>query len=326
MIIDRLIDKINEKQSPIVIGLDTTIDVIPESFKNIFRKNLPVDTIETITEIIFQYNAAILNYIEPFISIIKINPSCYELYSHYGIVCLEKTIFYAQQLGLLVIVDSKKNDVGHTAELYAKAAFSPIPLLEGNGVRFGPDFITVNPYLGSDGIDPFVKEAEKQDKGIFVLCRTSNPSANQYQKSRVFNECGIINDDYLYEKIAKDMSGHKLNPKSGYSVIGLVVGINHVKSLKKVRQKAKRNYFLCPGYGDQGGLMVDAMYAFNNDGYGALIHSSRSVIAAHQNEKYIEQFPDEETRYILAAKQEVKNMRENILIELLKANKSPSNW
>lgn len=325
MIIDKLISQINEKQSPIVVGLDTTLDMIPNDIKQQYKETLG-DTIEAAVESIWQYNINILNKIHKYVSVIKINPSCYELYGFPGLGILEMTIFYAKKLNLLVILDSKKNDISHTADLYAKAAFGKIPLIGKDITRkCSPDFITINPYLGKDGIDPFIKEAKLNDKGVFILCRTSNPSADQYQKSKVFNECASIRDDYLYEKIAKDINNHELNPKTGYSFIGAVVAANDVKILKKIRQKAKHNYFLVPGYGTQGYVMDDIIYAFNNDGYGALVHSSRSILTAYKNDKYNKIFLENDA-YIKAAAQEVKNMRENILKSLIKANKLPNNW
>jgi orotidine-5'-phosphate decarboxylase len=326
MIIHRLINAINEKQSPIVIGLDTTVDMIPDYIKQ-WAINKFGNVVTATVNSIYAFNTKILLAIKDYVSIIKINPACYELYGYQGYKILNQLVEFARDLGLFVIIDSKKNDVNHTAELYAQAAFSgEVPLII-NGDKsplplrqYKPDFITINPYLGSDGINPFVEEANKNDKGIFILCRTSNISSHEYQG-------GAFHNDSVSHKVANVISGFGQQlPKDTYSSIGAVIGGTiYSPEMSILRSIMKNNYFLVPGYGNQNASMTTIAESFNNDGYGALIHASRSILMAHKLEKYKNEFAKEEL-YVQATMRAVQDMRTNVLSLLNDANKLPSNW
>lgn len=318
LLIDRLINRINDTACPIVVGLDPIISGIPSSISDEMKSKFGNNR-KAAAEAIYKFNALLLESIASLIPAVKLQMACYELYGSYGIEIFEKTVSRAKEFGLIVIDDSKRNDIGSTAALYALAHLGKTPLIEGDEEdfeRYKGDFLTINPLLGSDNIKPFLEECKKSDKGVFILTRTSNPSSREYQEA-------LIGEVPLYEKIAEDINTVAIEQmgESGFSAIGAVVGATWPAEAARLRKIMPHSYFLVPGYGAQGAKADDVVTSFNNDGYGALINSSRGIIFAYSQDKYKDQktFTD-------AAKQAVVDMRDALLRALKKSDKLPANW
>ncbi|MDH5559860.1 MAG: orotidine-5'-phosphate decarboxylase [Deltaproteobacteria bacterium] len=318
-IIDHLIQQINEKTCPVVVGLDPVIGKIPEHIKDEYLERLGNNQLGA-TEALLRFNLDILEAIHTVIPAVKLQSACYELYGALGAQVFEQTVQQAQKLGLTVIDDSKRSDIGHSAELYAQGHLGDIPLIEGFEKQKKADFMTVNPLLGSDSIKPFVKQCQTSDKGIFILARTSNPSSEEYQLAKIGNQP-------LFQKIAQDIHQFSLElmGENDFSSIGAVVGAKWPKELKQLRNIIPHAYFLVPGYGAQGATSQDVVNGFNEKGYGALINSSRAITFAYRDETYSKQFKDP-LEFAQASKKAVLDMREALLNALSKAGKLPLNW
>lgn len=279
---DKLHQKIQET-SPICVGLDPRFDQIPEHIK----KDAP-----TPGAAFFEFNKGIIDAVHDVVPIIKPQIAFYEMFGLDGLAALSRTMQYAKEKGLLVLLDAKRNDIGSTAEAYANA------YLDTAG-DFEADAITITPYLGYDGIKPFVELCAKNNKGIFILVRTSNPSAGDLQDRKV-DETGQT----IYELMGQlvDSWGQDLIGDSGYSSIGAVVGATYPQQAEKLRELMPKSYFLVPGYGAQGGGAEDVKPCFNSDANGAIINSSRGIIFAYKNnEEYSpEQYAEASRAAVLA--------------------------
>ncbi len=319
LIIDRLIEQIDNKTSPIVVGLDPLIQQIPDFIKQQALKDFG-NNLQGVAEAFFLFNKGLLEEIHTLVPAVKLQMACYELYGSWGIEVFHRTVELARQFGLIVIDDSKRNDIGSTAKLYAMNHLGNAPLIEGEDKTEKADFLTINPYLGSDTIDPFIEVCKQCDKGLFILARTSNPSAGEYQEA-------IVNKTPLYQKIAEDIQTISLGFEASrnFSPIGAVVGATWPEETEKLRKIMPNVYFLMPGYGAQGATSDQVVTAFNEKGYGAIINSSRGIIFAYQSSKYQSQFPSQE-KYAQASAQAVKNMRDDLLRSLSQAGKLPENW
>ena len=263
MIIDKLIDKIIKTNAPICVGLDTHIGMIPNNFiGNIDRNNL-----EQSAEIIFEYNKILIDRLKSIIPSIKIQNAYYEKYGLAGINAYLKTIEYAHDAGLIVIADVKRGDIGSTCTAYAEAHLR-------NNV-FNADFMTVNPYFGTDGMQPFLDECESYDKGLFVLVKTSNPSSQELQ------DLMTQNGEKIYEKCADLVIkwGGK-SGKYGYNSTGAVVGATHRNEGISLRKRMKNTFLLIPGYGAHGAGAEDIAGMFDDNGIGGIVNSSRGIIGA----------------------------------------------
>ncbi|MCP4296023.1 MAG: orotidine-5'-phosphate decarboxylase [Proteobacteria bacterium] len=318
LLIDRLIDRINATVCPIVVGLDPLVSEIPSAILKEMRMNYG-NTRQAVAESFYKFNQLLLESIAGLIPAVKLQMACYELYGSYGIEAFEKTVRKAKELGLIVIDDSKRNDIGSTAALYAMGHLGKTPLIEGEEQDFGQckgDFLTINPLLGSDNNVPFLEECKKSDKGLFILARTSNPSCREYQEA-------LIGKVPLYQKIAEDIHKVALKQvgKSGFSAIGAVVGATWPDEAKILRKIMPCSYFLVPGYGAQGAKAEDVIASFTHDGYGGLINSSRGIIFAYKHDKYadLDSFTE-------ASRQAVIEMRDLLLDALRLSGKLPSNW
>lgn len=264
-ITDQLIEKIKKTGNPTVAGLDTRLEYLPESMRK------TVKTGEDIAKALIEYNCGLIDALRDIVPAVKIQSAYYEMYAHYGIYAMYTIAAYAIKNGLTVMADVKRNDIGATAEAYAAAYLGAT----------GYDYITVNPYPGSDGILPFVEKCAENDKGIFVLARMSNPSAAQLQNL-------ITDGEPLYIRVGKLIKewGSSLIGKHGYSAVGAVVGATNPKEAQELREKLDTVFFLVPGYGAQGGKGATAAAAFDANGSGAIVNNSRGIIAAHMTEKY----------------------------------------
>ena len=276
MSIDALVSKIKEKQNPSVAGLDPKIDYVPDFIKEKAYKNYGKN-LKGVCEAIWEYNKGLIDALYDVVPAVKPQSAFYEMYGLAGEEVLSRTIDYAKQKGLYVILDVKRNDIGSTAEAYSAAYLGKV---QADGEEFDAtpvDCVTVNPYLGSDGIMPFVNDCKKYDKSIFVLVKTSNPSSGELQDL-------VLDGEHIYEKTAQLVNkwGAETEGKSGYSAVGAVVGATYPQQAKILREIMPKAYFLVPGYGAQGGGAKDVVNCFNSDGLGAIVNSSRGIICAYK--------------------------------------------
>jgi orotidine-5'-phosphate decarboxylase len=266
---DVLIDEGKKKNSVLVVGLDPDIKFFPD----FLIKNVDFSSNESIADAIYEFNKIIIDAVANHVIAVKPQLAYYEVYGSYGLRALEKTISYARSKALIVINDAKRGDIGSTSTAYAHAFL-------GNGTIAG-DMVTVNPYLGSDGYLPFIEMAKENDKGVFLLLKTSNPSSYEIQDLK------LENGELLYLKMAEEIEKLALETSgiNGYSFIGAVVGATYPEETKKIRRTLPHSLFLVPGFGMQGGKAEDLGVFFDGNGNGALISSSRSIIYSYMNEK-----------------------------------------
>lgn len=306
MFIDNLIDKIKEKNNPSVFGLDPKLEYIPKKITdNAF--SLYGKSLEGAAKAILEFNKRLIDGVYDIIPAVKPQVAYYEMYGSNGIKALEETIRYAKSKGLIVIADGKRNDIGSTAEAYSSAFLGRTELGENSLVAaFDADALTVNPYLGFDGIRPFIEDCRRYDKGIFILVKTSNKSSGQLQ-DLLTQQCKS-----LYEVVAEYVEkwGESLVGKYGYSSVGAVVGATYPNQAKILRSIMKHAYILVPGYGAQGGTAKDAAHAFGKDGLGAIVNASRSIMCAYKSDLWREAYGEEE--FEKAARAEALRMRDEI--------------
>ncbi|MCD8221008.1 MAG: orotidine-5'-phosphate decarboxylase [Clostridiales bacterium] len=277
--IQKLIQKIQETKAPICVGLDPMLNYIPEQILTRSYKELG-ETLEGAADAVWNFNKEIIDHTWDLIPAVKPQIAMYEQFGIEGLKIYEKTVRYCQEKGLVVIGDAKRGDIGSTSAAYAVAHLGKVQV-GGNVFRaFDTDFVTVNPYLGTDGVKPFVDVCKKEDKGIFVLVKTSNPSSGEFQDRQ-------IDGKPLYEHVADKVVEWGSDCKDGrYSNVGAVVGATYPEMSAALRRQMPDTYFLVPGYGAQGGTAKDLKACFNEDGLGAVVNSSRGIIAAYRQEKY----------------------------------------
>lgn len=270
----RLIEKIAQMQNPSVVGLDSLLDYIPQHIKD-EKFEAYGDSFDAAAQAILEYNKAIIDEICDIVPAIKPQAAYYEMYSWQGMWALCETIKYAQEKGMIVITDGKRNDIGSTMQAYAKAHLGTSTVNGKELAAFGSDMLTVNGYLGSDGVEPLLPICDEKDKGIFVLVKTSNPSSGELQDQK-------IGDKSIYETMGAmcEQWGAKTHTSYGYSRVGAVVGATYPEQLAEMRQKMPHTFFLVPGYGAQGGGANDVAGAFDKNGLGAVVNSSRAILTA----------------------------------------------
>lgn len=270
----RLIEKIAQMQNPSVVGLDSLLDYIPQHIKEEKFQQYG-DTFDAAAQAILEYNKAIIDEICDIVPAIKPQAAYYELYSWQGMWALCETVKYAQEKGMIVIMDGKRNDIGSTMQAYAKAHLGTSEVNGKQLSAFGSDMLTVNGYLGSDGVNPLLTICNEQDKGIFVLVKTSNPSSGELQDQK-------IGDKSIYETMGAmcEQWGSQTENNYGYSRVGAVVGATYPEQLSEMRKKMPHTFFLVPGYGAQGGGAKDVAGAFDENGLGAIVNSSRAILTA----------------------------------------------
>ncbi len=291
---DRLFDAVKGRKTSLIVGLDPVYSRLPSAIRSHREMNDEFDA-DAAVDAIFDFCTQVMRIIAPMVPAVKINIAFFEKYLWEGIETYYALISEADDLGLEVIGDVKRGDIGHTAELYA-AAHLENPELAGLEDTLAPDAITINGYIGTDGIEPFAEMATKQGKGLFVLVRTSNPSAAEIQ------DFADTNGQAMYEKLA-EVVGRVANESgrigdSGYSNVGMVVGGTSPDVTTVLRQKYDNIWFLVPGYGSQGASAADCVRFCKPDGSGALINASRSIIYAYEKPKYKDQFGDDWKRCI----------------------------
>lgn len=277
LFIDKLIERIIELKAPIVVGLDPILDMIPNVYKTGYDNEN--DCFKTPGSVIFDFNKDIIDAIANYVPAVKPQIAYYEAYGIDGLIAFQKTVQYAKEKGLIVIEDAKRNDIGSSAQAYANGHLGHSISVDGKQeiALFNVDCMTVNPYLGSDGVEPFIDVCDSHNKGIFVLVKTSNSSSGDFQ-DKMYND-----GTTLYETVAEYVSGvaEKRKGKFNYSSIGAVVGATYPKQSTKLRRIMKSSYFLVPGYGKQGGDAKDVLPCFDVNGLGALVNSSRGILYSY---------------------------------------------
>ena len=296
--INKLISNIRKTNAPIVVGLDPMLNYIPEHIqKKAFAEF--GETLEGAAEAIWQYNKGIVDATYDLIPAVKPQIAMYEQFGIPGLVAYKKTVDYCKAKDLVVIGDIKRGDIGSTSAAYAVGHLGHVQVGSKKYAGFDEDFATVNPYLGSDGVKPFMDICKEEKKGIFVLVKTSNPSSGEFQDRE-------IDGRPLYELVGEKVAqwGDELMG-DGYSYVGAVVGATYPEMGKVLRKIMPKTFILVPGYGAQGGKGADLVHFFNEYGLGAIVNSSRGIIAAYKQEKYKE-FGAE--NYADASRQAVKDM------------------
>ena len=279
--IEKLVERIKKLEAPIVVGLDPTLNFVPGFLldKAINEKG---ETLEAAADAIFEFNKKIVDAVYDLIPAVKPQIAMYEQFGIPGLMAYKQTVDYCHEKGLLVIGDAKRGDIGSTSTAYAIGHLGKVKIGSTEIAPIDTDFLTINPYMGSDSVVPFVEECKKNDKGLFILVKTSNPSSGEFQDQKVGKKA-------VYELVGKkvDEWGAEI-VKNGYSDVGAVVGATYPEMGEVLRRIMPKAYILVPGYGAQGGTAAELKPFFNKDGLGAIVNSSRGIIAAYKQDKYAE--------------------------------------
>ena len=306
--IGRLIERIRETQAPIVVGLDPQLGFIPDAVKAEAYGRCG-ETLEGAAEAILTFNKAIVDAVADLVPAVKPQIAMYEQFGIPGLKAFSETVSYCRKKGLLVIGDVKRGDIGSTSGAYAAAHLGTVRVGANEYEPFGEDFATVNPYLGTDGVKPFVDICKSHGKGIFVLVKTSNPSSGEFQDR-------LIDGKPLYQLVGEKVRewGEEAMDESGWSEVGAVVGATYPETGRLLREVMPKSFILVPGYGAQGGTGKDLVHFFDRDGLGAIVNSSRGIIAAWQKEAYASYG---EAGYADAARAAVLDMKADIAQAIL---------
>lgn len=312
IVINKLITKIQKTNAPIVVGLDPMMQYVPDHIKSAAFE-AKGETLEGAAEAIWQYNKEIIDKTYDLIPAVKPQIAMYEQFGIPGLIAFKKTVDYCKEKDLVVIGDIKRGDIGSTSAAYATAHVGKVQVGNNMCAGFDEDFVTVNPYLGSDGVQPFIDVCKEENKGIFILVKTSNPSSGEFQDR-------IIDGKPLYEHVGEKVAawGEQHMGDHGYSYVGAVVGATYPEQGKILRKVMPKSFILVPGYGAQGGQGKDLVHFFDDNRLGAIVNSSRGIIAAYKNEKYA-QFGAQ--NFADASRQAVLDMIEDIDQALTNAGK-----
>lgn len=305
MSLDRMIERIAELQNPTVAGLDPKLSYIPEYIREKAVKEHG-KTLEAAAAAVLEYNKGLIDALCGIVPAVKPQAAYYEAFGWQGMKTLQETIAYAREKGMFVITDGKRNDIGTTMEAYAAAHLGTTEVEGETFTPFGADALTVNGYLGTDGIAPVVKVCREKDAGMFVLVKTSNPSSGELQDR-------VLDDGLTVYRTMGDWCeewGKELPGKYGYSGVGAVVGATYPKQLGELRAALPHTFFLVPGYGAQGGGAKDVAPAFDEKGLGAIVNASRSILCAWQKAGAAQE------DFAKAAAEEAIRMRDDILSEV----------
>ena len=298
--IDRLIDKIKEMNNPTVMGLDPRYELLPECIKGKCK-----DNVESVLDGILEYNKKLIDSVSDIIPAVKPQLAFYEMFGPKGMECFKETCKYAKEKGMIVIADCKRGDIGSTCSGYSNAYLGKTNIGSNEESFYDIDFITVNPYLGSDGIKPFIEDCIKYNKGLFILVKTSNPSSGELQDLK------LENGKTIYEEVGSLVSrwGEEYVGKYGFSSVGAVVGATYPTQMETLREMMPNTFFLIPGYGAQGGKADDIALGFKN-GLGGIVNASRSLMCAYKSDRWKDKFTDEE--YYKATREEAIRMRDEL--------------
>lgn len=279
--INKLINKIQKTKAPIVVGLDPMLSYVPEHIQKKAFDEFG-ETLEGAAEAIWQFNKEIVDKTYDLIPAVKPQIAMYEQFGIEGLKAYKKTVDYCKSKDLVVIGDIKRGDIGSTSAAYATGHLGKVQVGSKTYAGFDEDFATVNPYLGSDGVKPFIDVCKQEKKGLFILVKTSNPSSGEFQDQ-------LINGKPLYEMVGEKVAQWgEDHMGDSYSYIGAVVGATYPEQGEILRKVMPKSFILVPGYGAQGGKGKDLVHFFNEDGLGAIVNSSRGIIAAYKQEAYAE--------------------------------------
>ena len=284
-IIDQLIEKIKIMKNPTVIGLDPRYEMLPKCVKEKYPK-----TLEGVGQAIIEYNKELIDAIYDIIPAIKPQIAFYEMYGIPGMQAFKVTCEYAKQKGMFVIADIKRGDIGSTAQGYSNAYLGKTKIEENEQSLYDIDFVTVNPYMGTDCVKPFIDDCKKYNKGLFILVKTSNPSSGELQDEK------LENGEEVYTRVAKYVEkwGEELRGEYNYSSISAVVGATYPEQLKELRKIAPHTFFLIPGYGAQGGKPQDIALGFDKNGLGGIVNASRSLMCAYKSDMWKDKFEEKD--------------------------------
>ncbi len=300
---DRLLERIEKMGNPTVMGLDPLAEYLPEELLQAWGKEIEDKSMATAMAI-YEFNRALIDATADIVPAVKPQFAYYEMYGVHGMEALRRTIAYAQEKGMLVIADAKRNDIGSTASAYAKSILGETELWDKTlTAMYNADAITVNAYLGIDGVEPFLVEARERGKGLFILVRTSNPSAGDFQ------DLSLADGRTLYEAVAGKVAewGQDTVGASGYNLVGAVVGATWPEQAEKLRGIMKQSLILVPGYGAQGGSSDAAAVNFDQNGKGAIVNASRSIMCAYKKRSDLTALD-----FAQAARDEALRMRDDL--------------
>lgn len=302
---DKLINRIKETNNPTVMGLDPRYDMIPESIRTKYSED-----IEGACKAILEFNKELIDSVYDIVPAVKPQIAFYEMFGTEGIKVFNETCKYAKQKGMIIIADVKRGDIGSTAAGYSNAYLGKTPIGEEKVSIYDVDFVTVNPYLGIDGVKPFIDDCKEYGKGIFILVKTSNKSSGELQDLKLEN--GIT----IYEKVAELVNswGEDLVGEYGYSSVGAVVGATYPIQIKELREIMPKTYFLIPGYGAQGGKAEDIALGFK-DGIGGIVNASRSLMSAYKSDRWKDKYSEKE--FGKATRAEAIRMRDELNKEII---------
>lgn len=302
---DKLINRIKETNNPTVMGLDPRYDMIPESIRTKYSED-----IEGACKAILEFNKELIDSVYDIVPAVKPQIAFYEMFGEEGIKVFNETCKYAKQKGMIIIADVKRGDIGSTAAGYSNAYLGKTPIGEEKVSIYDVDFVTVNPYLGIDGVKPFIDDCKEYGKGIFILVKTSNKSSGELQDLKLEN--GIT----IYEKVAELVNswGEDLVGEYGYSSVGAVVGATYPIQIKELREIMPKTYFLIPGYGAQGGKAEDIALGFK-DGIGGIVNASRSLMSAYKSDRWKDKYSEKE--FGKATRAEAIRMRDELNKEII---------
>ena len=302
---DKLINRIKETNNPTVMGLDPRYDMIPESIRTKYSEN-----IDGACKAILEFNKELIDSVYDIVPAVKPQIAFYEMFGAEGIKVFNETCKYAKQKGMIIIADVKRGDIGSTAAGYSNAYLGKTPIGQEKVSIYDVDFVTVNPYLGIDGVKPFIDDCKEYGKGIFILVKTSNKSSGELQDLK------LENGTTIYEKVAELVNswGEDLVGEYGYSSVGAVVGATYPIQIKELREIMPKTYFLIPGYGAQGGKAEDIALGFK-DGIGGIVNASRSLMLAYKSDKWKDKYSEKE--FGKATRSEAIRMRDELNKEII---------
>lgn len=302
---DKLINRIKETNNPTVMGLDPRYDMIPESIRTKYSED-----IEGACKAILEFNKELIDNVYDIVPAVKPQIAFYEMFGEEGIKVFNETCKYAKQKGMIIIADVKRGDIGSTAAGYSNAYLGKTPIGEEKVSIYDVDFVTVNPYLGIDGVKPFIDDCKEYGKGIFILVKTSNKSSGELQDLK------LENGTTIYEKVAELVNswGEDLVGEYGYSSVGAVVGATYPIQIKELREIMPKTYFLIPGYGAQGGKAEDIALGFK-DGIGGIVNASRSLMSAYKSDRWKDKYSEKE--FGKATRAEAIRMRDELNKEII---------
>jgi orotidine-5'-phosphate decarboxylase len=319
---DRLLRAIDKKENLGIVGLDPDVEFIPQQIQDRALDIVGDNNFEAVGFAFLDFNKKIIDDVADLVPAVKLQIAFYEIYKSRGIVAFDETVKYARKKGLVVIEDGKRNDVGNTARKYSEGHLGRVKLLSRKDEKrievpsFDLDALTVNGYLGSDCVLEFVKDCKNHGKGIFVLDKTSNPSAGEIQDEVLESKIK------LSERMAQLINkwGEGTGGEESYRSIGAVVGATYASDAQNLRKIMASNIFLVPGLYTQGGQPEDIPNFVNKDGRGAIVNSSRGIIAAYRESEYLEKYGEE--NFYKASREKTVKMKEDITEALRKSEKS----